>query len=93
MLVKSRLAERMDHQPQELSGGQQQRVLWPGRSLNTPLMIIADEPTGNLDSHSEPISLNLLHDIHRQVSHNVIVTMTENSAHTHAHRVTRWSDR
>ena len=74
VLEKVGLADRMDHQPQELSGGQQQRVAVARALVNHPVMIIADEPTGNLDSHSGADIMNLMHEIHQQGATIVMVT-------------------
>ncbi|HEY5471477.1 MAG TPA: ABC transporter ATP-binding protein [Bacteroidales bacterium] len=85
------LSDRMLHKPNELSGGQRQRVAIARALVNNPSIILADEPTGNLDSKTSIDIMNLLDDIHRKGNTVIVVTHEEDIA-KHAARIIRLFD-
>ena len=82
------LADRMTHKPNELSGGQRQRVAIARALVNNPSIILADEPTGNLDSKTSIDIMGLLDEIHRKGNTVIVVTHEEDIAR-HANRIIR----
>ncbi len=91
VLTQVNLADRMDHQPNQLSGGQRQRVAIARALVNSPSIILADEPTGNLDSKTSVEIMKLFGDIHAQGNTVILVTHEEEIA-AYAHRVIRLRD-
>ncbi len=90
-LTKVGLGDRMDHKPNELSGGQRQRVAVARALVNDPSIILADEPTGNLDSKTSRDIMQLLDDIHSSGNTVILVTHEEDIAQ-YAGRIIRLMD-
>jgi putative ABC transport system ATP-binding protein len=90
-LEQVQLGDRINHRPNELSGGQRQRVAVARALVNNPSIVLADEPTGNLDSKTSIEIMGLLEEIHRQGNTIILVTHEEDIA-LHAHRIIRLLD-
>lgn len=90
-LISVGLGDRIEHKPNELSGGQRQRVAIARALVNNPSIILADEPTGNLDTKTSHEIMELLEEIHRNGNTVVIVTHEEDIA-KRAHRIVRLRD-
>lgn len=91
VLTNVGLADRMDHKPNQLSGGQRQRVAVGRALVNRPSIILADEPTGNLDSKTSVEIMNLFNEIHKAGNTVILVTHEEEIAEN-AHRIIRLRD-
>jgi putative ABC transport system ATP-binding protein len=85
------LEDRVGHKPNELSGGQRQRVAIARALVNNPSIILADEPTGNLDSKTSYGIMELFHELHQKGNTIIMVTHEDDIAH-YAHRVVRLRD-
>jgi putative ABC transport system ATP-binding protein len=91
VLTQVGLDDRMDHKPNQLSGGQRQRVAVARALVNKPSIILADEPTGNLDSKTSVEIMNLFNEIHANGNTVILVTHEEEIA-AYAHRIIRLRD-
>ena len=91
VLTEVGLSDRVQHQPNELSGGQRQRVAVARALVNSPSIILADEPTGNLDTKTSHEIMGLFDTIHKAGNTIILVTHEEDIA-LHAHRIIRLRD-
>jgi putative ABC transport system ATP-binding protein len=90
-LISVGLEDRMDHKPNEMSGGQRQRVAVARALVNNPSILLADEPTGNLDSRTSEEIMKLFAQIHSAGNTIILVTHEEDIA-LHAHRILKIKD-
>ncbi|OGU04275.1 MAG: macrolide ABC transporter ATP-binding protein [Gemmatimonadetes bacterium GWC2_71_10] len=86
------LGDRMDHKPNELSGGQRQRVAIARALVTEPSIILADEPTGNLDSTTSEEIMKVFTELHEQRNQTIIMVTHEHDIAEHAHRVVTLHD-
>jgi putative ABC transport system ATP-binding protein len=80
------IADRLNHKPRALSGGQQQRVAIARAIVNDPAILLADEPTGNLDSQNSAAVLKLLKDLNERMGQTILMITHDEEAASYAHR-------
>ena len=90
--AQAALGDRMDHQPTELSGGEQQRVAMARALVNDPVIIMADEPTGNLDSKAGDEVMEVLHRLHEERGITVVMVTHDEEIGARAERIVRLRD-
>jgi lipoprotein-releasing system ATP-binding protein len=92
LLVRVGLAERLEHKPFELSGGEQQRVAIARALINEPELLLADEPTGNLDSHTGGEIIELLKKLHAEKQTTLVIATHDEKVAAHAERTVQLVD-
>jgi ABC-type lipoprotein export system ATPase subunit len=92
LLQRVGLADRIHHQPSQLSGGQQQRVAIARSLVNTPQILLADEPTGNLDSRTSEEILRMFQDLNRRESLTIVLVTHDPEVARHAQRIIHIKD-
>jgi len=86
------ITDRMKHKPRALSGGQQQRVAIARGLVNSPAILLADEPTGNLDSENSAAVLKLIKDLNRRLGQTILMITHDADAASYADRIVRMRD-
>jgi len=86
------IAGRLDHKPRALSGGEQQRVAIARAIVNDPALLLADEPTGNLDSENSVAVLKILRDLNERLGQTILMITHDSEAASFAHRIVRMKD-
>jgi putative ABC transport system ATP-binding protein len=86
------IVDRMKHKPRALSGGQQQRVAIARGIVNSPAILLADEPTGNLDSENSAAVLKLMKDLNRRLGQTILMITHDSDAASYADRIVKMRD-
>jgi putative ABC transport system ATP-binding protein len=86
------IADRLKHKPRALSGGQQQRVAIARGIVNSPAILLADEPTGNLDSENSAAVLKLMKDLNKRLGQTILMITHDTEAAAYADRLVKMKD-